>query len=195
MSAIFTAFTASNVSNATSALTSQAPGVSLLFSGIESFLFPFLLIFAIVYGVLQRSEIFKGKSDIDAIIAFVLGLVFATTNYTLRLTYLILPLVGIVAVIIFMLLVIGSMLYGSSSELLQAKSARKIIVVVSVIISIGLIIWVLSTANLGFAGISSTAVSTNLSSYAPYIIVFLALVIRGYDIDGDGEIDSIETVK
>jgi hypothetical protein len=180
MSAIFTAFTASNVSNATSALTSQAPGVSLLFSGIESFLFPFLLIFAIVYGVLQRSEIFKGKSDIDAIIAFVLGLVFATTNYTLRLTYLILPLVGIVAVIIFMLLVIGSMLYGSSSELLQAKSARKIIVVVSVIISIGLIIWVLSTANLGFAGISSTAVSTNLSSYAPYIIVFLALVIGAY---------------
>ena len=88
MSAIFTAFTTSNVSNATSALTSQAPGVSLLFSGIESFLFPFLLIFAIVYGVLQRSEIFKGKSDIDAIIAFVLGLVFATTNYTLRLTFL-----------------------------------------------------------------------------------------------------------
>lgn len=175
-------FAANNTSktNATSTLTAQVPGVSLLFSGVESFLFPFLLVFAIVYGVLQRSEIFKGKSDLDAIIAFVLGLVFATTNYALRLTYLILPIVGIVAVIIFMLLVIGSMLYGSSSELLNAKSARKIIVVVALLISIGLIIWVLMTANLAFAGISQKSVSNDLYAYTPYIIIFVALLVGGY---------------
>ncbi len=166
--------------NVTSTLTTPAPGVSLLFSGVESFLFPFLLVFAIVYGVLQRSEIFKGKSDLDAIIAFVLGIIFATTNYALKLTYLILPIVGIIAVIIFMVLVIGSMLYGSSSELLKARSARKIIVVIAVLISVGLIIWVLITANLGFAGISSKSVSQDLYSYAPYIIVFIALIIGAY---------------
>lgn len=174
------AFAANNSTNATSTLTSQPPGVSLLFSGIGSFLFPFLLVFAIVYGVLQRSEIFKGKSDIDAIIAFVLGIIFATTNYTLKLTYLILPIVGIAAVIIFMLLVLGSMLYGSSSELLNNKSAKKIIVIVAVLISIGLILWVMLTANLAFAGISSTSVSSDLSAYAPYMIIFLVLILGAY---------------
>ena len=174
------AINSSNKTNITKTLTSPAPGVSLLFSGIESFLFPFLLVFAIVYGVLQRSEMFKGKSDIDAIIAFVLGIIFATTNYTLKLTYLILPIVGIVAIVIFMLLIIGSMLYGSSSELLKSKSGRKIIVIVAVLVSIGLIIWVLLTANLAFAGISSKSVSSNLYTYAPYIVVFIALIIGAY---------------
>ncbi|EFD93099.1 MAG: hypothetical protein BJBARM5_0108 [Candidatus Parvarchaeum acidophilus ARMAN-5] len=173
-------FASNNSTNVTSTLTSQAPGVSLLFSSVESFLFPFLLVFAIVYGVLQRSEIFKGKSDIDAIIAFVLGIIFATTNYTLKLTYLILPIVGIIAIVVFMVMVIGSMLYGSSSELLKAKSARKIIVVIAVLVSIGLIIWVLLTANLGFVGLSTKSVAQNLSTYAPYIIVFIALIIGAY---------------
>ncbi len=174
------ALNTTNKTNITSTLTSPTSGASILFSGVESFLFPFLLVFAIVYGVLQRSEIFKGKSDIDAIIAFVLGIIFATTNYTLKLTYLILPIVGIVAIVIFMLLVVGSMLYGSSSELLKAKSARKIIVIVAVLVSIGLIIWVLTTANLAFAGISTHSVSQDLYSYAPYIIVFIALIIGAY---------------
>ncbi|MCL4391089.1 hypothetical protein M1112_00135 [Candidatus Parvarchaeota archaeon] len=173
-------FATNNTSNVTKVLTAPAPGVSLLFAGAESFLFPFLLVFAIVYGVLQRSEIFKGKSDIDAIIAFVLGIIFATTNYALKLTYLILPIVGIIAIIIFMLLVIGSMLYGSSSELLKAKSARQIIVVIAVLLSIGLIIWVLMTANLAFVGISSKSASSDIYSYAPYIIVFAALIIGAY---------------
>ncbi len=173
-------FAANNTTNVTSKLTAPAPGVSLLFSGVESFLFPFLLIFAIVYGVLQRSEIFKGKSDIDAIIAFVLGIIFATTNYTLKLTYLILPIVGIIAVIVFMLLVIGSMLYGNSSELLGNKSAKKIIVILAVLISIGLIIWVLLSANLAFAGIPSKGISSDLYTYAPYIVVFIALILGAY---------------
>jgi hypothetical protein len=173
-------FAKNNSTNITAPLTSPAPGVSLLFSGVESFLFPFLLVFAIVYGVLQRSEIFKGKSDIDAIIAFVLGIIFATTNYTLKLTYLILPIVGIVAIVIFMLLVVGSMLYGSSSELLKSNSGRKIIVIIAVLISIGLIIWVLLTANLAFAGVSSKSVYQSLYTYAPYILVFIALILGAY---------------
>ena len=49
-------FATNNTSNVTKVLTAPAPGVSLLFAGAESFLFPFLLVFAIVYGVLQRSE-------------------------------------------------------------------------------------------------------------------------------------------
>jgi hypothetical protein len=169
-----------NKSNVTTTLTSPAPGVSLFFTSIESFLFPFLLVFAIVYGVLQRSEIFKGKSDIDAIIAFVLGIIFATTNYTLKLTYLILPIVGIVAIVVFMLLVIGSMLYGSSSELLKSNSGRKIIVIAAVLISIGLIVWVLVSANLAFAGLSSKSISSDIYSYAPYIVVFIALILGAY---------------
>jgi hypothetical protein len=170
---------ANNTSNLNNTLTSKAPAVSILYSGIESFLFPFLLVFAITYGVLERSNMFKGKSDINAIIAFVLGIVFATTNYTLKLTFLILPIAGIIAVVIFMLLILASMAYGGSDASLPS-SIKKIITVLAVVISLGLVIWVLTSANLTFAGISSKAVSSNLTSYLPYIIVFVFLVLAGY---------------
>jgi hypothetical protein len=171
---------AANLTNVTSQLTSRSPSVSLLYSTVESFLFPFLLVFAIVYGILQRSQIFNGKSDIDAIIAFVLGIIFATTNYTLNLTFLILPIVGIIAVVIFLLLVLGSMVYGNTSDLLKAKGARKIIVLIAFVVSIGLVIWIFLSANLGFAGVSSAAVSNGLQTYAPYIVLLVFLIGVGY---------------
>ncbi len=171
---------AANLTNVTTPITQRAPSVSLLYSTVESFLFPFLLVFAIVYGVLQRSQIFAGKSDIDAIIAFVLGIVFATTNYTLNLTFLILPIVGIVAIVIFLLLVLGSMVYGSTSEMLAKGPARKVIVILAVLISIALIIWIFLSANLGFAGVSSSTVYTDLSTYAPYLALLVFLIVVGY---------------
>ena len=162
--------------NVTQILTAQTPGTSLLFSGVEQFLFPFLLVFAIVYGVLERSKIFEGKRDVESIIAFVLGIVFATTSYTLQLTYIILPIAGIVAVVVFMLLAIASMVYGQSSEF--PPSIKKTIVVVAIIISFILILWVLT--NFQFAGFKTSDVIGVLENYAPYIAVIMFLLIAGY---------------
>lgn len=42
-----------------------------------SFILPFLLVFAIVFGVLERSKLFgDNKKQLNAIIAFVIGLIF-----------------------------------------------------------------------------------------------------------------------
>ncbi|MCL4399576.1 hypothetical protein M1293_03690 [Candidatus Parvarchaeota archaeon] len=169
---------ANSTGNVTSTLTSPSPAASLLFSGVESLLFPFLLVFAISYGVLQKSSIFQGKSDINAIIAFVLGIIFATTNYTLKLTYLILPIVGIIAVVTFMFLALASMVYGDTSRL--PMNVRKTIMVASLIVSVLIIIWILLTSNFTFAGISHQNVVNVLSTYFPYIVVILFLITIGY---------------
>ena len=164
--------------NATSILTAQAPAVSLLYTGIESFLFPFLLVFAIVYGVLERSNIFQGKKDIESIIAFVLGIVFATTNYTLQLTYIILPIAAVIVVIVFMMIIIASTVYeGNMSNF--PKNARLLIAILSVIIAIGLILWVVTAQNFAFAGLSSSAATHAIETYAPYIGVFIFLIVLG----------------
>lgn len=171
------AFASVNGSNATGAPTGSA-SVSLLYSGIESFLFPFLLVFAIVYGVLERSKIFEGKRDVESIIAFVLGIVFATTSYTLNLTYIILPIVGVVAILIFMLMVLASMVYGESDKL--PVGGKKLIMVIAAALSIILILWILVTSNLLFAGISQASIINALSTYGPYFAVIVFLVVAGY---------------
>ena len=75
----------------------------------------------------------------------------------------------------------GCAFEGKNKNIEVRKDAgRKIVVIVAVLISIGLIIWVLITANLGFVGLSSKSVSQDLYTYAPYIVVFLALIIGAY---------------
>lgn len=177
LSVLFNA-SVNNSGNATSVLTTTNPSVSLLYSGIESFLFPFLLVFAIVYGVLERSKLFEGKKDIESIIAFVLGMVFATTSYTLNLTYIILPIAGVVAIIIFMLLVLASMVYGESDKLPMA--GKKIIMVLAAALSILLILWILVSSNFGFAGLTQQAIINGLYNYGPYAAILIFLVVVGY---------------
>ncbi len=172
--------TVSNTTNITHTLTSTPASVSLLYSGIGSFLFPFLLIFAIVYGVLEKSKMFEGKRDVESIIAFVLGIVFATTSYTLNLTYIILPIAGIVAIIIFMLLVLASMVYGDTAGSDFPRSGKKIIIILAAIISVILILWVLVGSNFGFAGLSQQAILNGLYNYGPYAAVLIFLVVIGY---------------
>src|SRR3989344_4428063 len=41
-----------------------------------SFVFPFLLIFFIVFGILQKSKLFGEAKQLNALIAFVIGLIF-----------------------------------------------------------------------------------------------------------------------
>ncbi len=170
-------FANANVAN-TTALTAHSSASSLLYNSIVSFLFPFLLVFAIVYAVLERSKIFEGKKDVESIIAFVLGMVFATTSYTLKLTYLILPIVGIIAVIMFMILVLVSMVYGESTNL--PARTKKIIMLLSVALSIILILWVLINQNLAFAGITRQGVVNALSAYGPYVVVLIFLAVVGF---------------
>jgi hypothetical protein len=159
-------------------LTQTNPSVSLLYAGIEQFLFPFLLVFAIVYGVLEKSKFFEGKKDVESIIAFVLGIIFATTSYTLNLTYIILPITGVIAIIIFMFLILGSMVYGDTEKLPAA--GKKLIIVLAAAISIILVLWILISANFGFAGISQQAVINGLYTYGPYAAVLIFLVVAGY---------------
>ena len=171
---------AANVTNVTSTLTQKSPSVSLLYMTVESFLFPFLLVFAIVYGVLEKSKMFEGKRDVESIIAFVLGIVFATTSYTLNLAYIILPIAGIVAIVIFMLLVLASMVYGDTSGSEFPRSGKKIIIVLAAIISIILILWVLVGSNFLFAGVSQQAIINGLYNYGPYVAVLMFLIVVGY---------------
>lgn len=156
--------------NTTAAYPAPIASASTLYGSIESFVFPFLLVFAIVYGVLERSEIFKGKRDINSIIALVLAIIFATTSYTLKLTYIILPIVGVLAVVIFMIIMLFSMAstgFSGGGGFKMGNRFKALLGVLTLIISIVLLIWILSPSNLTVQ---------NFESYLPYVVI---LVIFG----------------
>ena len=78
--------------------------------GVVDFLLPFLLVFAIVYGVLDRAEVFgKKRHDINAIIALVIAFIFGMTSWAVEATTQFLPWIGLIAIAALGFLILLSM--------------------------------------------------------------------------------------
>jgi hypothetical protein len=94
--------------------------------GFFEVILPFLLVFAVVYGALEKTKVFgEEKRDINAIIAFVVGMiVISTTWVTAVLTELFLPWVGFLGVVIICFLLLVALFWGEVSELQKHKWVR-----------------------------------------------------------------------
>lgn len=74
---------------------------------MKELLLPFLLIFALVFAVLQKSEILgKGKRQVDAIVALVVGLIVVAAGSATDIITGLIPIlaVGLVVLLVFFLL-------------------------------------------------------------------------------------------
>jgi hypothetical protein len=85
--------------------------------GFFDFLLPFLLFFAVIYGILSKSNIFTGpnkeeRKDINAVIAFVIALIATTTSWVLLSLNEFLPWIGFLVIVILGFIILGSMAVG-----------------------------------------------------------------------------------
>lgn len=90
--------------------------------GFFDFFLPFILFFAIIYGALQKTQVFgEGRRDIDSIIAFVIALIASTTGWVLKGITGFLPWVGFTAIIIVCFLMLAAMVGGGDVSQLFKK--------------------------------------------------------------------------
>lgn len=152
------------------------------------FVLPFLLIFFIVFGILEKTKIFgTEKKQLNAFIAFVVGLiVVGAASPTLAISHMILFLT-VAIVVLFVALVLWGFVAGEKGlEFEKAPRALKwfigIVIVVAVIIAL---FWAIGTESSFFGGIFgflfesswSKGFWTNLS-FIVVIIIALVLVLR-----------------
>lgn len=82
--------------------------------GVFSVALPFLLIFTVVFAVLQKAHIFGDDKKVHAIIALVVGLISVTNEFVMAKINAFLPNVSLLIVIILMfLLLLGSLAPGA----------------------------------------------------------------------------------
>ncbi len=79
--------------------------------GVFEFLLPFLLIFAVVYGVLISLGIFGKKPGINAVIAFVIGLLAVRFPLFTQFYGELIPRLGIGITILLMLLILAGLFF------------------------------------------------------------------------------------
>lgn len=90
--------------------------------GAFDFFIPFLLVFTIIYGALEKTEIFgEGRHDINAIIALSIGLIFGITGWAVKVTTSFLPWVGVLAVAAISFLMLTAMFWPDIDKLRDNK--------------------------------------------------------------------------
>ena len=135
---------------------------------------PFLLVFTIVFAVLQKSEIFgKGKKQIDAIVGLVIGLLVISfaqaVGIIIQLTYFL--SISLVIILVFMILV-GSFTKEGDFFKEMPKGIRWILIIASFIAVVVAVLYITDAwsylQGLFFQGNESNFVMN---------LIFLAIII------------------
>ncbi len=159
---------------------------SLMLGGIQTlreigffdFFLPFILFFAIIYGALEKTQVFgEGRKDINAIIALVIALIASTTSWVLKGVAGFLPWVGFIALIVVAFLMLAAMVYGGDVGELFKSDWVKAGALIFVVIALGLGLYFGLGLNESLAGAGSFLTEEDIALLIMLIIGFGAFAI------------------
>jgi len=105
--------------------------------GVFSYLIPFLLIFAVVFAILDKSNILGENKAIKALVGAAVGLLALQFDFVSTFFATIFPRLGVVlAVLLALVILVG--LSGKDSE------SSKLYYVVGIVLAVAIVLWTLS---------------------------------------------------
>ncbi len=143
------------------------------------FLFPFLLIFFIVFAILERTKLFgDGKKQINALVAFVIGLIFVGAVYPKLVVENMILFFTVSLVCVFVIMLLWGFVFGEIKEGFKPATWMKwvlgaligIAFIVAIIFSTGL------NVQLGNFLSTQSHIWTNIA-FVVVIAIALALIL------------------
>jgi len=149
----------------------QIGGIQDLFSywesyGVYDFLLPFLLIFAIIYGVLSYTRIFANNKGLHVIVAIVIALMAVRFGFFTGFYAEIFPRLGIGITILLVLMILMGLFFGDKSKEIWAWILIVVALVIGIVIlyqSFDVLGWI---NNYGYSG----------STFVAWIITAVLLI-------------------
>ena len=150
---------------------------------LADFVYPFLIVFFIVFAILEKSKLFGDeKRQLNALTAFVIGLIFVSAVFPKMIVSNMILFLSVAMVIVFVVLLLWGFVFSTSKEGFVMTSGMKwgLFAVVTIALIIG-ILWAAGvsgkTYDFLFGQSWSEAFWTNLI-FIILIGVALAAVIR-----------------
>ena len=111
--------------------------------GFFSYLLPFLLLFALVFGILTRMNIFKETKYVNGIIALVVGLLALQFDFVSNFFSQIFPRMGVgLSIVLILLIVVGLFLDPKSNAIMYTLlGVGAVIVIVILVQTAGVLGW------------------------------------------------------
>lgn len=117
----------------------MAEGLTIFSSYLGQTVLAFLLVFTIVFAILQKSEILgKGKKQIDALVALAVGLIVISFGYAQDFITRLIPFLGVslVVILVFMILLGAFFKEGEFGLGKGVQIALGILIVIALVIAI-----------------------------------------------------------
>lgn len=149
-----------------------------------NFAFPFLLIFFIVFGILEKAEIFgSGRRQLNALIAFVIGLIFVTAVFPKLVVANLILFLTVSIVVMFVALLLWGFVAGEKGlKFEDAPKGLKYLIGIVIVVAVALaLLWALGVEGSLFDFLFRSSWSKEFLTNAVFIvavIVALVLVVR-----------------
>ena len=161
----------------------------------SEFILPFLLIFAIIFAVLEKTKILgDGKAQINAIVAFVIGLIFVSVAYPKDVVSNMILFLTVAIVVAFVAMILIGFVIGEEPKIPWGaggtKALRWIVGIVIVIAVIFATVWATGMKSTVITNLFSQSWSKGFWTNLVFIIVVaaaIALVIKGGSSGGGGK--------
>src|SRR3989344_2148241 len=102
---------------------------------------PFILIFTVIFAILEKAKILgEDKKQIDAIVSFVIALIFVSYSYATGVISNLMPFLGISAIVILIFMILFGFVSAGKEGFEMNKGLK---ITFGVLIGIGLIIVVI----------------------------------------------------
>ncbi len=142
--------------------------------GVFSYVFPFLLIFAVVFGILQKARIFgdaEKTKGINAIIALAIGFLSLQFDFVSTFFATIFPRFGIGLAVFLVLIIAIGFFYNPDDDNDKSKVAW-----IGFLVGIGVVVWAITNWNFWMSG--NYNISWWLQEYF-WPLIILVVVIGG----------------
>jgi len=146
------------------------------------FLFPFLLVFFIVFAILERTKLFgEGKKQLNALTAFVIGLIFVTAIYPVLVVNNLILFMTVALVAIFVILLIWGFIFGDEKGFALNKTLKWILGILAGLAFLIAIFWATGWYTSVISFFSDSSFNQTIITDVTFVLVIaiaLALVIR-----------------
>jgi hypothetical protein len=144
----------------------------------SQFLLPFLLVFFIVFAILERTRLFgEGKKQLNALTSFVIGLIFVGAVYPKLVVGNMILFLTVALICVFVVLLLWGFIFGDKEGFKLEKWMKWVLGIIVGIAFIWAILWATGwTAQVSSVFSGSSAIWTNIA-FVVVIAIALALVL------------------
>jgi len=146
-------------------------------AALTKFVYPFLLIFFIIFAILEKTKVFgEDKKQINALIAAVIGFIFVSAVFPKEVVSNLMLFLSIAIVIVFVVLMLWGFVMGEEGLKIFSGSSKGLKIAIGVVIIIAVVIAVCWAAGLDTLGFFSTLFNSSWSDSFWTNAIFIVMV-------------------